>query len=69
MTKIELKAKVEEIQKKEKEEGKNIVEAVHQVYYPGRHGFSVRGNPDDEEERKILEDSLKQVLDFMKVHL
>lgn len=69
MTKIELKGKVEEIQKKEKEEGKKIVEAAHQVYYPGRHGFSVRGNPDDAEERKILEDSLKQVLDFMKVHL
>ena len=69
MTKIELKGKIENIQKKEKEEGKKIVEAIHQVYNPGRHGFAVRGNPDDPEERKILEDSLQQVLDFFKKQL
>lgn len=63
------KGKIEEIQKKEKEEGKKIVEAVHQVYTPGRHGFAVRGNPDDPEERKILEDSLAQVVDFFKKQL
>jgi hypothetical protein len=32
------------------------------VYQPGRHGFAVRGNPDDPEERKCLEDAEAQVL-------
>ena len=69
MTKIEWKAKIEKAQQQEKKDGKKILEAVHQVYEPGRHGFAIRGNPDDPEERKILEDSLAQVLDFFKTHL
>jgi dienelactone hydrolase len=69
MTKIELKGQIEDIQRKEKDKGKNTIEAVHHVYSPGRHGFSIRGNPDDPEEKKILEDSLTQVLDFFKRHL
>jgi len=68
-TKIELKGKIEDLQKQEKEDGKKIAEAEHKVYEPGRHGFSVRGNPDDPEEKKILEDSVTHVLDFFKVHI
>ena len=38
----------------------------HVTYVPGRHGFSIRGNPDDAVERKILEDTVTQVLDWFK---
>ncbi|KAF2667748.1 alpha/beta-hydrolase [Microthyrium microscopicum] len=64
--KIETKAKVEEITKREIKAGRKVPEMEHKVYKPGRHGFSVRGNPDDPEERKCLEDSLAQVLDWFK---
>ncbi|EPS35932.1 hypothetical protein H072_10591 [Dactylellina haptotyla CBS 200.50] len=63
-TKIELKGIVEGIVAKEKEGGRAVPEVVHQVYEPGRHGFSVRGNPDDPQERKCLEDSVTQVLEW-----
>lgn len=59
------KSQVEEAHEKAKKEGKKVTDVVHQVYTPGRHGFSVRGNPDDPEERKALEDSEKQVLEWM----
>jgi dienelactone hydrolase len=63
-TKIEMKAKVESIYMQEKEAGRKLPEIVHQVYTPGRHGFAVRGNPDDPQERKCLEDSVTQVLNW-----
>lgn len=44
---------------------KDVPEMQHKDYTPGRHGFAVRGNPDDEKERKCLEDSEKQVLEWM----
>lgn len=69
MTDIKLKGTVEEAQKKEKAESKKIFEVEHRVYEPGRHGFSVRGNPDDPEEKKILEDTLTHVLDWFKKYL
>jgi len=62
--KIEQKAKVEEIHAKAKAAGATLPETVHKVYEPGRHGFSVRGNPDDPKERACLEDSVTQVLDW-----
>ena len=65
-TKIETKGKVEEIHAKEKAAGKALPEMHHQIYKPGRHGFAVRGNPDDPQERACLEDSVTQVLDWFK---
>jgi len=55
---IEQKGKIEEIYKK----ATAAPEMEHKVYKPGRHGFAVRGNPDDPLERACLEDSEKQVL-------
>jgi dienelactone hydrolase len=60
--KIEQKGIVEGIHAKAKEAGKTLPELEHKVYKPGRHGFAVRGNPDDPLERACLEDSVKQVL-------
>jgi dienelactone hydrolase len=65
-TKIEQKGKVEEIHAAEKAAGKTLPEIHHQVYKPGRHGFAVRGNPDDPLERACLEDSETQVLNWLK---
>jgi dienelactone hydrolase len=62
--KIELKGQVEAIHAGEKKAGRTVPEMEHKVYTPGRHGFSVRGNPDDPQERKCLEDSVTQVLDW-----
>lgn len=63
--KIETKAKVEEVHAKAKAAGKQLPEIVHKVYEPGRHGFAVRGNPDDPKERACLEESEKQALEWM----
>ncbi|KAK0726726.1 dienelactone hydrolase [Lasiosphaeria miniovina] len=62
--KIETKAKIEAIHAKAKEAGATLPEIEHRVYKPGRHGFAVRGNPDDPAERKCLEDSEKQALEW-----
>ncbi|TAQ88117.1 hypothetical protein B7494_g3581 [Chlorociboria aeruginascens] len=64
--KIEQKGKVEELHAKAKNAGKKLPETVHKIYKPGRHGFAVRGNPDDPQERACLEDSVTQVLDWFK---
>lgn len=61
-TKIENCAKVKEIQAAEAKTGRKVPEVEHKIYTPGRHGFAVRGNPDDPAEKKCLEDSLTQVL-------
>lgn len=63
------KGKVEDIHSKEKEAGKKLPEIEHISYTPGRHGFSVRGNPDNPTEKKILEDTVTQVLDWFKRYL
>jgi dienelactone hydrolase len=60
------KAEVESCHAKAQKAGKNIPNLEHKVYEPGRHGFAVRGNPDDAQERKCLEDSERQVLDWFK---
>lgn len=57
---------METIHAKEKESGRKVPETEHKVYKPGRHGFSVRGNPDDPQERACLEDSVTHVLDWFK---
>ncbi|CAN9193374.1 unnamed protein product [Alternaria alternata] len=58
----ETKSKVEACHAKAQKERKEFPEIEHKSYKPGRHGFAVRGNPDDPQERKALEDSEKQVL-------
>jgi dienelactone hydrolase len=45
-----------------KASGREVPGIAHHEYKPGRHGFAVRGNPDDPQERKYLEDSVTQVL-------
>ena len=62
---FETKAKVEETHAKASKDGRKVPEMLHKVYKPGRHGFAVRGNPDDPEERACLVDSEKQALDWM----
>ncbi|TKA43664.1 hypothetical protein B0A54_05447 [Friedmanniomyces endolithicus] len=66
---IETKGKVEGIHAQGKKGGKAVPEMVHKVYKPGRHGFAVRGNPDDAQERKCLEDSTTQVLEWFGKYL
>ena len=58
-TPIKQKGEVEECHANAKKAGRNVPEVVHKVYTPGRHGFAVRGNPDDPQEKKCLEDSEK----------
>jgi dienelactone hydrolase len=63
--KIEEKGKFEKISAQAKESGRKVPEMEHTVYKPGRHGFAVRGNPDDPQERACLENSVTQVLEWM----
>lgn len=57
---IEMKGKIEKIHSSS---GTTVVPVMeHKVYTPGRHGFAVRGNPDDPRERACLEDSITQIL-------
>lgn len=65
MVSIELKATIEGIHATARQGGRKLPEMEHKVYKPGRHGFAVRGNPDDPLERACLEDSVKQVLNWL----
>ncbi|KAI8942670.1 hypothetical protein NX059_000721 [Plenodomus lindquistii] len=56
------KAQVEDVHRKAGEKGRKVPVVEHRVYRPGRHGFGVRGNPDDPLERKAMEDSEAQAL-------
>lgn len=69
VTPFKQKGEIEEIMKKRQEAGDSIPEVEHRVYKPGRHGFSVRGNPEDPAERKALEDSVTQVLEWFAKRL
>ena len=69
VTPFKQKAQIEDIVEKRGMAGETVPEIEHQVYKPGRHGFSVRGNPEDPAERKALEDSEKQVLDWFATRL
>lgn len=60
------KGLIEEIHRKAGDKGRKVPEMEHRVYKPGRHGFAVRGNPDDPQERSCLEDSMKQGLNWLK---
>lgn len=62
MVKFETKRRVEETHARVKHTG--VPEMEHKVYRPGRHGFAVRGNPDDVLERACLEESVQQVLSW-----
>lgn len=64
-----LKAQVEDIHGKRRESGESMPVVEHKTYTPGRHGFSVRGNPDDPQERRCLEDSVTQVLDWFRTYI
>ena len=64
-----MKGQVEEIHTQGREKGKSLPDIEHKTYTPGRHGFSVRGNPDDPQERKCLEESVTQVLDWFKKYI
>ena len=63
---FETKAKIEAIHERLRAEGRKIPEQEHVAYKPGRHGFAVRGNPEDPDEKKALEDSYQQVMTWMK---
>jgi dienelactone hydrolase len=63
---IETKGKVEAVHAAAKKAGRKVPEMEHKVYKPGRHGFAVRGNPDDPLERACLEDSVTQVLTWFR---
>ncbi|KAF2646055.1 alpha/beta-hydrolase [Massarina eburnea CBS 473.64] len=65
MSGIKQKGKIEAIHEEEKGKGRKVPEMEHKVYKPGRHGFAVRGNPDDEDERAALEGSEKQALAWL----
>jgi dienelactone hydrolase len=60
------KAKVEATHAKPAAAGGKVPEMEHKTYKPGRHGFGVRGNPDDPAERACLEGTEKQVLDWFQ---
>jgi dienelactone hydrolase len=60
------KAMVEDIHTKVAAAGGKVPITEHKTYKPGRHGFGVRGNPDDPAERACLEGTEKQVLDWFK---
>jgi dienelactone hydrolase len=62
---IETKAKVEDVHASARKAGRKVPEMEHRVYKPGRHGFAIRGNPDDPQERACLEDSEKQTLHWL----
>ncbi|MCJ1340912.1 hypothetical protein MMC09_006208 [Bachmanniomyces sp. S44760] len=61
---IKQKGQTEDVHAKAEEAGQKLPEMEHKVYKPGRHGFAVRGNPDDPQEKACLEDSVTQVLDW-----
>ena len=66
---IKQKDEVKDAHAKATQSGRKMPEVEHKVYTPGRHGFAVRGNPDDPKERKCLEDSEKQVLEWFSRYL
>lgn len=69
VTPFKQKGQIEAIMNKRKEAGDTPPEMKHQVYTPGRHGFSVRGNPEDPAERQALVESVTQVLEWFEKQL
>ena len=66
---IKQKGQIEEVHAKATETGQKVPDMEHKVYKPGRHGFAVRGNPDDPQEKACLEDSFTQVLEWFEKRL
>ena len=64
-----MKGQVEEIHTQRREKGESLPDIEYKTYTPGRHGFSVRGNPDDPKGRKCLEESVTQVLDWSRKYI
>jgi dienelactone hydrolase len=69
MVPLEHKHKIEENLADARKTRQDVPEVEHKLYSPGRHGFAVRGNPDDPTEKKILEDTVAQVLEWFKTRL
>ena len=63
---FEQKAKVEEIHARRAKTAGPILAMEHKTYKPGRHGFGMRGNPDNPLERACLEGTETQVLGWFK---
>jgi len=63
---IQQKSDIEQLHAKLAQDGRKIPEMQHKVYTPGRHGFAVRGNPDDPQEKACLVESEAQVMEWMK---
>ncbi|KAF2866036.1 dienelactone hydrolase [Massariosphaeria phaeospora] len=66
---FKLKGKIQDIHANAAKAGKTVPEMEHKDYTPGRHGFAVRGNPEDPQEKACLEDSVKQVLQWFQSKL
>jgi dienelactone hydrolase len=62
---IALKGQIEALHATARASGKKVPEMEHKVYKPGRHGFGVRGNPDDPLEKACLVESEAQALNWM----
>lgn len=69
MVSLKVKESFEAACKRDAKSGGASAEIENLLWSPGRHGFAVRGNPDDEEERKILEGTEKQTVDWFGKHL
>lgn len=68
-TKIELMDKIKAIHKEEDSANTGSgeqPEMEHKVYKPGRHGFAVRGDPDDPVQKADLKESEKQATDWFE---
>lgn len=66
---IEQKGKIEAVHAKARQANRQVPDMEHKTYTPGRHGFGVRGNPDDPQERACLEETEAQVLEWFKTWL
>ena len=69
MVDIKQKSVLQQLHASEAEAGRKVPDIEHRVYEPGRHGFAVRGNPENPQEKKCLEDSVSQVLDWFQRYL
>ncbi|CAI6340889.1 unnamed protein product [Periconia digitata] len=69
MIPLKVKRTFEEICGKDVKEGGTKADIENKLWSPGRHGFAVRGNPDDKEERAILEGTETQTVEWFEKYL
>ncbi|PVI02965.1 hypothetical protein DM02DRAFT_612606 [Periconia macrospinosa] len=69
MISLAVKEAFEKTCKAEVKDGGTEVETENVLWSPGRHGFAVRGNPDDKEERAILEGTERQTVKWFEKFL